>query len=245
MTSDLNIYQRRNAAKKLVYEHEFSKVKTEGLKYKYLPVEQVKPVVEDAWNQAGIVVDIVSTEVEDVREPWEKTSQYDGSTSTWFHMRMTLTFALVNVDCPTDRVEVTVFGEAKDNSDKNLRKLYTAALKNFYMIEFNIAEGPKDDSDATQSDDQLEQETSKRQDKAKDDPFFGKPKKSPAPKDPEHAKLVNELCSMMMNSEVSAGVSLAIDEAMHAAGIDRLDKLPTEVLAKIRDNALALKEVPQ
>ena len=38
----LNIYQRRNLAKRIVREASFSKVKGEGLKYSYLPVDQIR-----------------------------------------------------------------------------------------------------------------------------------------------------------------------------------------------------------
>lgn len=249
ISSSLNIYQRRNAAKKIVYEHEFSKVKGEGLKYRYLPVEQVKPVVEDAWNEVGIIADIAATEISDVRDPWEKVSQYDGSVSLWFHIRMDLSIALVNVDDPADRVQMTFIGEAKDNSDKVISKAYTAALKNFFKVEFNIAEGPKDDPDATQSDDQLEREAAKsRAEKAKDDPFFSKA----APKDlvkPEVSKetrrQIDELCAMMLDASISDKVNEAIEQAISAAGVSYMKDLSPEVIAKIHSASKALKEVPQ
>ena len=169
----LNLYQRRAVAKKAVYEHEFQKIITAGLKYKYLPVEQIKPVVEKAWNDAGIVLDVGSVDFEDLREPWDVTSQYSGDLTRWYHIKGTLTIALVNIDNPSDRTEFRIVGEAKDNSDKVVNKIYTAAMKNFYKLEFNIAESPKDDTDATQDDEspkKIQQQ----------DPFFGK-KDTPKP----------------------------------------------------------------
>jgi len=154
-----NLYQRRNAAKKQVYEHEFSKVKTGGLQYAYMPIESIKPIVEKAYNDNGIVIDIIGLEHEDVREPEkrESTNPYgDKSSSTWLFVRGTLTIKLVNIDDPGDSLTIPVVGEAKDNSDKVINKVYTAALKNFYKIEFNISEGPKDDTDAIQTDADLE-----------------------------------------------------------------------------------------
>lgn len=182
----LNIYQRRNMAKRIVREASFSKVKGEGLKYLYLPIEQIKPVVESAWNEAGIVMDILFEDVTDVREPTEKVSQYTGEKSIWYHKRMELGIALVNIDNPEDRYTCVITGEAKDNSDKTWNKLYTAALKNLYKIEYNIAER-KDDTDELQDEAMIEQANAGkgawRKQAQSADPFFSKavPKAEPKP----------------------------------------------------------------
>ena len=181
-TTPLNIYQRRNKAKRAVYEHEFSKTASQGLKYKYIPVDQVKPIVEKAWNDNGIVMDVVETEFSQMRPDWEQRSEY--GPSHWFHVELRLKVALVNIDDPEDRVEIEVHGEGKDNSDKAESKAYTAAIKNFFKLEFNIADGPKDDPDAVQSDEEIEaanrnDEANRRaklealREQAKDDRFLG------------------------------------------------------------------------
>ena len=167
-----NLYQRRNEAKKEVYEHEFSKVRTEGLRYAYMPVESIKPIIEKAYNNTGIVMDIGSLVYDDVLPPWEKTSQY-GETSTWHFVRGSLTITLVNMDDPSDKATFTVVGEAKDNSDKVINKVYTAAYKNFLKLEFNVSEGPKDDTDAIQTEADLEKS---EKPKAEADPEKKKPR---------------------------------------------------------------------
>lgn len=186
----LNIYQRRNMAKKIVREASFSKVKGEGLKYTYLPVDQIKPVVESAWNDAGIVMDVLFEDVTDVREPIEKTSQYTGEKTMWYHRRMELGIALVNIDNPEDRYQCVITGEAKDNSDKTWNKLYTSALKNFYKIEYNISER-KDDTDELQDEAMIEQANAGkgawRKQPQSADPFFSKATPKAEPK-PEPAK---------------------------------------------------------
>lgn len=152
-----NIYQRRVGARQQVYATNFKKRSGEGLKYRYLSVDDIKPVVERALIDNGIVLDIVGADVEEVTPKY----QYDtgrGSKAWWVHMRMTLTIELVNADEPADRVRIEVMGEARDNSDKAYNKLYTAALKNFYKIEYNAVEGEKegtDDTDALQDDDAI------------------------------------------------------------------------------------------
>ena len=181
----LNIYQRRNLAKKIVREASFTKVSSKGLSYEYLPVDQIKPVVEDAWNTAGIVMDILFEDVANVREPTEKVSQYTGEKSTWYHKRMELAIALVNIDDPEDRYQCVITGEAKDNSDKVYNKLYTSAIKNFYKLEYNIAE-KKEDTDELQTEDDIEKANGARpkrswRDQPPADPFFSKKASEPEP----------------------------------------------------------------
>ena len=183
MSDVQNLYQRRNAAKKAVFKHEFKKVQGEGLKFKYLPVEIIKPVVEEAWNDVGIVADVGPLELEDSRDQWDVDSQYGGGKTRWFHCKGSLEITLVNIDNPEDKVSFTVWGEAKDNSDKVINKVYTSAMKNFYKIEFNISEGPKDDTDAIQSDADLEEKP--KVTIPKDDPLFSKKKTVPAKEEPK------------------------------------------------------------
>ena len=144
-----NVYQRLAIAKKLVAAHTFTKVKGEGLKFAYLPIDQVKPIVEDAMNEAGLVLLHGPVDTYDVRPSWVSQGQYGGST-TWFHLGGSQTFTWVNIDDPEDTIKVTFYGEARDNSDKTLSKLYTAILKNFYKATFNISDSPKDDTDITE-----------------------------------------------------------------------------------------------
>ena len=165
MTSDSpNIYQRRNAAKKEVRAHNFEKVTGEGLNYKYHPIETIKPVVEDAWNNAGVVMDILDLEYEPLREPWITVSNY-GKESMWIHGVYTAYIELVNMDDPSDKCHFIYKADAKDNSDKSYSKAYTAILKNFYKAEFNISESPKDDPDSLQTDSDIEKANEATEDK--------------------------------------------------------------------------------
>lgn len=173
-----NVYQRLSDAKKTVAKATFTKAKGEGLKFAYLPIEQIKPVVEDAMNSAGLLLVFGDLDTYEVRPSYEKKSQY-GDISMWFHLGGTQTFTWVNIDDPNDRLEMTFSGEAKDNSDKCVSKLYTAIIKNFYKQVFNISTDRKDDPDNTEDEKRLEDaerrmraEESAR--KAAKDPFFGK-----------------------------------------------------------------------
>ena len=179
-----NVYQRLAECKAIVAETAFKKVKGEGLKFAYLPIDQIKPIVEDAMIKAGLVLIRGEIEAEPMREPWTSASQYGPGSSTWFHLRGRRSFTWVNIDDPADRTEPQVYeSEAKDNSDKTFSKLNTAILKAFYKDEFNISDSPKDDIDNTEDELKAEREAQRRaqEQKAANDPFFGGSKKE-APK---------------------------------------------------------------
>lgn len=176
--TSLNVYQRLNLAKRLAAAAQLTKVKGEGLKFAYLPVDQMKPIVEEAMNTAGIVLMRSPIEYEDAREPWEVRNDY-GAVTHWFHIRGRRSYWWVNVDNPEDKTEPVEYdGEAKDNSDKTLNKLSTAILKAFYKEEFNFSESPKDDTDNTE--DEVKEEAAQRKAaaNARPDPFFNKPAKT-------------------------------------------------------------------
>ena len=195
-----NVYQRISEMKILVSEATFTKVKGEGLKFAYLPVDQMKPIVEDAMNKSGLYLLRGPIEWEQMREPWD--SGYN--TSKGFHLYGRRSFAWVNVDNPADRSEPQTYdGEAKDNSDKTLNKLSTAILKAFYKEEFNISESSKDDTDNTEDEVKAEKVAQKKaaEQKVRNDPFFGGAPKKPAPKaeastDRPREVMVDTICKM-------------------------------------------------
>lgn len=177
---DLNVYQRVSIAKRIVAKYTFSKVKGQELKFPYLPIDQVKPVVEDAMNKAGLVLLRGElADIEDVREPWDVKNDW-GAVTHWLHIRASQEFTWVNIDKPEDRYTQVFAGEAKDNSDKTLSKLYTSIYKNFIKAEFNISDTPKDDIDNTE--DEVKEEAAQRKAaaNARPDPFFNKGKTAPA-----------------------------------------------------------------
>ena len=236
----LNIYQRRNLAKKLVREASFSKIKGEGLKYKYLPVDQIKPVVESAWNDAGIVMDVLFEDVTDILPPTEKVSQYSGEKSTWFHRRMELGIALVNMDDPDDRYTCVVTGEAKDNSDKTWNKLYTAAIKNFFKLEYNIAER-KDDTDELQDEAAIEQANAKggwrkqAQQAQSTDPFFGKPAKAePAKAEPVKVETPTEVPEGAITAADAVTMDRPIEQIRQSLGMMMCDISLSEIINPAR-----------
>ena len=231
-TPTRNVYQRLAECKAIVAETAFKKVKGEGLKFAYLPIDQIKPIVEDAMLKAGLVLLRGEIEAEPMREPWTSASQYGPGSSTWFHMRGRRTFTWVNIDDPTDRTDPQVYeSEAKDNSDKTFSKLNTAILKAFYKDEFNISDSPKDDIDNTEDEVKAEKEAARRASEAKaaKDPFFGgSPKKETKPAEPAPAPnpeptevtadrprdtMIRTIIKAYTNMELREAVKKAIQEA--------------------------------
>lgn len=206
--------------KKLVAEATFTKVKGEGLKFSYLPVDQMKPIVEDAMNKSGLYLSRGPLEYEEARESWTVASSYGPGSSTWFHYKGRRTFQWINVDNPSDRSEPQTYdGEAKDNSDKTLNKLSTAILKAFYKEEFNISESPKDDTDNTEDEVKAEKAQQKKVPQ-KADPFFSAPKKEdiPAPKKPEPTDITTDRPrEEMVRTIVKAYSSVALRPAVKKA----------------------------
>ena len=233
-----NVYQRLADCKRIVAETAFKKVKGEGLKFAYLPIDQIKPIVEEAMNKAGLVLLRGEIDAENMREPWQQASPYGPGSSTWFHMRGRRSFTWVNIDDPTDRTEPQVYeSEAKDNSDKTFSKLNTAILKAFYKDEFNISDSPKDDTDNTEDELKAEREAQRRASEAKaaKDPFFGKPAApKPAPTetttDRPRETMLDTIIKATKDSLLRPIVQRAV-KAADAAGVDTDQWTDTQVKA--------------
>jgi len=146
---------------------DFKKVKGDGLKFSYLPIEQAKPLIEQVTSKHEITIIPVryeNLEGEPYTYRYEKKSKYDGSVTEWTFQTADVTFEFIG---PEDSIEMTIRAEAQDNSDKCISKLYTMAYKNMVKIVFGFAESPKDDPDATQ-----EEIPAKARRTASNDPFF-------------------------------------------------------------------------
>jgi hypothetical protein len=136
----------------------FKKVKAEGLRFAYLPVEAAKPVIEEATAKAGITILPMDMEIiPDMTSRFEKQGS-GGYTTSWLYITARVTFRIA---CPGEYEDMVVYAEAQDNSDKCINKVYTMAYKNLIKIVFGFSESAKDDSkfdDARQQDNDFNQE---------------------------------------------------------------------------------------
>lgn len=158
---------------------DFKKVKSEGLRFAYLPVEVAKPVIEECTSKHGIT--ILPMDYETVDETVEDRDNGYGKKTAWRYIKAVIPFMIA---CPEGHIELRIMAEAQDNSDKCVNKVYTMAYKNLIKIVFGFSESAKDDSkfdDARQQDNDFNQaETIVRPRQTKqapiDDPIFGKGK---------------------------------------------------------------------
>lgn len=127
---------------------DFRKVRAQGLQYSYLPIESAKPVIEAVTSAEGITILPVKFDIVDDPErtfKWERQGQ--NYTTSWTYMTAKVTFSIA---CESGSIELEVFGEAQDNSDKVINKVYTMAYKNMAKIVFGFAESTTDDNDVNQ-----------------------------------------------------------------------------------------------
>lgn len=228
-----SIYERLAKARAEFQEvGNFSKVKTDGLKFAYLPIEQAKPIIEQVTAKNGITILPMSFEiVEGMTKREDKTNSY-GNVTSWLYMTANVTFRIAS---PEESIDLDIMAEAQDNSDKCINKVYTMAYKNLVKIVFGFAESGKDDSkfdDARQQDNDFNQadafftntpKTSKR-------PEYKTPAKPTAPSDPVKAKLIKDLTQIILGG----GNDMELVSSMLDGR--NMDSLTVEELQAILDN---------
>lgn len=228
-----SIYERLAKARAEFQEvGNFSKVKTDGLKFAYLPIEQAKPIIEQVTAKNGITILPMSFEiVEGMTKREDKTNSY-GNVTSWLYMTANVTFRIAS---PEESIDLDIMAEAQDNSDKCINKVYTMAYKNLVKIVFGFAESGKDDSkfdDARQQDNDFNQadafftntpKTSKR-------PEYKTPAKPTAPSDPVKSKLIKDLTQIILGG----GNDMELVSSMLDGR--NMDSLTVEELQAILDN---------
>lgn len=137
MTDELGLFDRLAAARADFQKaSNFKKVKAEGLRFAYLPVEAAKPVIEEATAAHGITILPMDMEIID-------NMTHPRTDRGWLYITARVTFRIA---CPGDYLDMTIYAEAQDNSDKCINKVYTMAYKNLIKIVFGFSESAKDDS---------------------------------------------------------------------------------------------------
>lgn len=151
MAEDCTIYEALAKARlKFRESAEFRKVKAEGLRFEYLPVEQAKPHIELATATYGITIIPVSLEIDPEVRQWDKVSQQTMSNTRWTQLRATVRFLLACGPREDQRLTMDIVAEAMDNSDKAISKIYTMAYKSMIKIVFGFSESADDDADLLQ-----------------------------------------------------------------------------------------------
>ncbi len=122
---------------------DFKKIKSDGLRFAYLPVEAAKPLIEECTARNGITILPISYRVvEELTSRTDRDNGY-GKVTSWLYMTAVVTFRITGGD---DYIDLEIMAEAQDNSDKCVNKVYTMAYKNLIKIVFGFSESAKDDS---------------------------------------------------------------------------------------------------
>lgn len=163
MKTTKNVYQRLVNAKMEVQTKTFRK--KDGTQYPYLTIEEMKPAVASAENNAGLARIVTTGEIDEYGK-------------TGMNLTISLDIKLVNIDKPEEYISFSFVGYGKDSYDKAFSKAYTMALKSYFKSIYDIAE-EKEDPDGIQEPPKKAPEFSK----AKNDSFFSKktdpPKEQP------------------------------------------------------------------
>lgn len=239
MTEATNLYERLAKARAAFQQRaDFKKVKTDGLKYAYLPIEQAKPLIEEVTAEQCITIIPGSVDIFDdpaYTYSYEKESPYyKGQMTKWRYMTATVSFAIV---CPEESKIIPVMAEAQDNSDKCISKLYTAAYKNLVKIMFGFAESPKDDADATQE----EIPSSMMFKKSKVDPKIAE---AEAKKASEKDGLISRIrWKCLINEDIASSVRYKLSEEVKYEGDADPDKMAKFLKTAMNiENLTALSE---
>lgn len=143
-TKDLNIYQRilgvsaeiRNVEKNL-------NVSTGKSSYKAVADYDVVVAVKAAENKWGVIGIPVRQELIDTQIM--EYAGFDGGKKSQFVDIVKMTVRFVNVDNPSEFVEVESFGRGIDNGDKSFGKASTYARKYALLNAYKIATGEDPD----------------------------------------------------------------------------------------------------
>lgn len=154
-----NIYSRLARARKAFQSKgDFKKIKTDGLRFAYLPVESAKPLIEECTSEEGVtIIPLTYSIVSDRTGKYTRTTNY--GEKEWYFECADIDFCIAG---PEDSFTVTIRAEAQDtaDSDKVVNKVYTMAYKNLIKILFGFSESGKDDSkfdDAREQDNDFNQ----------------------------------------------------------------------------------------
>lgn len=143
----LNIFQRMLAIENELKTVEKSISVTVGKGgYKAVSERDIKDAVKPLEQKYGVFSYPVSRDIVK-QEILEKETSYGTSTSQF--MRIETTTRFVNVDDPTDYIDITSFGDGLDSGDKAPGKASTYSDKYGLMAAYKISTGDDPDQEAS------------------------------------------------------------------------------------------------
>lgn len=145
----MNVYQKiAEVMQKVGYIQKDGFVETgKGKGYKAVTDEKVVTSIRPALIEAGLIILPIDRVV---RRTDEVVKGYDGSERINRITEIDVTYRIINVEEPTDFVDVVSSGSGVDTQDKGVGKAMTYARKYMYLNAFQIPTG--EDPDAISSD---------------------------------------------------------------------------------------------
>lgn len=149
----MNIFQKMAEATAKIknVEKDLNVATSKTQSYKAVSESNILDVVKPVENELGIYSYPVKRQIVETAV-LEKESTFNGETSVKksLFMRIEVTYRFVNVEDPSDFIEVMSYGDGIDSGDKATGKAMTYADKYALMKAYKISTG--DDPDATASD---------------------------------------------------------------------------------------------
>lgn len=135
--------------------------------YKAVSERDVIDAVKPVEAKFGIYSYPVSREI--VESDQLESETYDGKKKTTFFFRTKVVYRFVNVDEPTDFIEVTSYGDGMDSGDKSPGKSMTYADKLALLKAYKISTGEDPDQEASKEASYTRKNGSKRNERVKAD----------------------------------------------------------------------------
>lgn len=135
--------------------------------YKAVSERDVIDAVKPVEAKFGIYSYPVSREI--VESDQLESETYDGKKKTTFFFRTKVVYRFVNVDEPTDYIEVTSYGDGMDSGDKSPGKSMTYADKLALLKAYKISTGEDPDQEASKEASYTRKNGSKRNERVKAD----------------------------------------------------------------------------
>lgn len=135
--------------------------------YKAVSERDVIDAVKPVEAKFGIYSYPVSREI--VESDQLESETYDGKKKTTFFFRTKVVYRFVNVDEPTDYIEVTSYGDGMDSGDKSPGKSMTYADKLALLKAYKISTGEDPDQEASKEASYTRKTSPKRNERVKAD----------------------------------------------------------------------------
>jgi hypothetical protein len=130
-------------------------VGTGSSSYRGVADKDVKQIIGQAMQEAGLVILPIGVEPKTTVSEWEAEETWSGKTQVKHKTQVLteVTTRYILMHASGESVELSGYGHGVDSQDKSAGKATTYALKNTLLYTFLVPTGAIDDTDNTHSDD--------------------------------------------------------------------------------------------